>query len=151
MRKALFMPGTRALEGGKMPKRRRSKRVGETLNSPWLGCHFVCRIIFSRALITTLKLQQRRSPQGRKAVPCVSPPPRALQSHPLADLRHPFSILSWPPRRARRLPAAAKRPLTACHFSADAGIRARARRAREERGGGVGARGLLPLHPRGPR
>lgn len=41
-----------------MRKRRQVKRVGAALNRSWLGSRFVCRIIFSRALIITLSLQQ---------------------------------------------------------------------------------------------
>lgn len=124
-----------------MPEKRRVRRVGAAFNGPGLGSRFVCQIIFWRALIMTLNPQRGCGLGGRQAARCASPPPGALQPHRRADLRHLLGSRSQPPPSV---------PLTACHFSADAGVRAREGRTREERGGGAGARGLLPLHPGGP-
>lgn len=116
MRKASFYAGDPAREGGKMPKRRWAKRAGAALNGPWFGNRFVCRIIFSRALIITLNLQQSCSLRGRKAERYASPRPGALQSHWRAHLHHLLSFPSRPPRKVKRLAAAAKRPLNRLSF-----------------------------------
>lgn len=110
-------------------------------SGPGLGSRFVCQTIFWRALTMTPNLQPGCGRGGREAARCAPPPPGALQARRRADLRRLLGTGSQPPPSV---------PLTACHFSADAGVRAREGRTREERGGGAGAGGLLPLHPGGP-
>lgn len=68
---------------------------GAALDSSCLESRFVFLIIFSRALIITLKLQRCCGLRGRQAAPRASQPPRALGAHGLADLRLP---LRAPPR-----------------------------------------------------
>lgn len=78
IQKASFMLGAGA-GGGKVRRRKRWKSVGAALTGPRLGAA-LCRVLFSRAPIISPNLRQRRGPQGRRAAPCASPPPGALQS-----------------------------------------------------------------------